>query len=423
VSPTPDCNIPAVPDALGQLPQWVGWLAVEGEGKRARLPNGTFTKEALRKQAKPHKLPINPHTGGLASVTNRRTWGTLSQATGAKHRFGLTGIGFVFTEDDAFGGVDLDDCRDPGTGEIKLWAQQIMRQLNSYTEVSPSQKGVKIFVRGAVPRNGNRAKHETGEVELYSRCRYFTVTGVHVAATPLTLEDRQTELAALHHQLFKGRNDHDSYVPHRRSRQSPIRDDELLDRARQARNGTAFTQLFDGAWKEAGYYSQSEADLALCCHLAFWTNNDPSRIDALFRQSGLVREKWDRQDYRERTIQTAIQQTEKRHPSSNTQHPTTPALTAGALETPDTQLLPAVPVGFRRDKSGVYKLRHDEQAGREQWICGPLEVLAYARSTKAEQWSKLLRFRDPEGTAHEWLFPLEMLATSALGKNDPVALD
>ncbi|MBC8236154.1 hypothetical protein H8E77_41940, partial [bacterium] len=55
--------------------------------------------------------------------------------------------------------------------------------------------------------------------------------------------------------------------------------------------------------------SHSEADLALCCLLTFWTGGDPDRIDKLFRQSGLYREKWEREDYRDDTINAALELT------------------------------------------------------------------------------------------------------------------
>lgn len=88
--------------------------------------------------------------------------------------------------------------------------------------------------------------------------------------------------------------------------QSRLTDDELLQRARNARNGVRFAALFDaGDWAEYG--SLSEADLALCNMLAFWSNGDVEQIDRLFRRSKLIREKWDRPDYAERTITAAVE--------------------------------------------------------------------------------------------------------------------
>jgi primase-polymerase (primpol)-like protein len=93
-----------------------------------------------------------------------------------------------------------------------------------------------------------------------------------------------------------------------RAKRSPssLGDQELLDKARRARNGTKVTTLFDcGDWQGL-YQSQSEADLALCSELAFWAGNDGNRIDGLFRQSRLFREKWERADYRDESISRAI---------------------------------------------------------------------------------------------------------------------
>ncbi|ELY66174.1 hypothetical protein C489_13498 [Natrinema versiforme JCM 10478] len=87
-------------------------------------------------------------------------------------------------------------------------------------------------------------------------------------------------------------------------------DEELLEKAMNASNGTKFERLWNG--NMAGYESQSEADMALCCLLAFWTGGDHTRVDQLFRQSGLLREKWDEvhyadgSTYGEKTIERAI---------------------------------------------------------------------------------------------------------------------
>jgi primase-polymerase (primpol)-like protein len=93
---------------------------------------------------------------------------------------GYGGIGFVFTPEDDLCGVDLDGCLDPETGEIEGWAQEIIEELDSYTEISPSGTGVHVLVRGTLPAGRNRK----GRFEAYDRGRYFTVTGRHLAGTP-----------------------------------------------------------------------------------------------------------------------------------------------------------------------------------------------------------------------------------------------
>jgi len=87
-----------------------------------------------------------------------------------------------------------------------------------------------------------------------------------------------------------------------------LSDQDLLEKARAATNGTRFAALYDGGdWQGAGYPSQSEADVALCGTIAFYTGPDHGRIDRLFRTSALMREKWNRNDYRNRTIVKALE--------------------------------------------------------------------------------------------------------------------
>jgi hypothetical protein len=294
-----------IPAELLFLPQWIAWWGVVGEGRRVHLPNGKWTG-VLKAQAKPHKLPIDPRTGGLASSTRPSTWSSIEDACVAVKKWSLTGIGIVFSDSDPYGGVDLDDCRDPNTGEIEPWGWEVIRALDSYTEVSPSGTGVHTIVRGKLPAGkGNQIVHGNGKVEMFSRARYFTVTGIHVDGTPAEIFNRQSELLTLHEKLFATRNTHHAGACSAPSSALEASDAELITRARQAQNGSKFELLWNGQW-EGDYPSQSEADLAFCCLLAFWTGKDRSRIDALFRRSGMMRKKWLRDNYREETMAKAI---------------------------------------------------------------------------------------------------------------------
>jgi primase-polymerase (primpol)-like protein len=128
-----------IPQDLKALCQWVAWWSVPGTGVPATLPNGRPTRP-LEARPKPHKLPVNAATGGLAMANNPATWCTYAQACEAVQRFGVTGVGFVFAPDGPYTGIDLDDCRDLPTGEIAPWARRILDSVASYTEVSPSGK-------------------------------------------------------------------------------------------------------------------------------------------------------------------------------------------------------------------------------------------------------------------------------------------
>ena len=121
--------------------------------------------------------------------------------------------------------------------------------------------------------------------------------------TPTTIEHRQEQLEAVLARFLPA--EHQCKTVHSPPQPVDLDDQELLDRAMQARNGADFGALWDGRWQDR-YGSQSEADLALCGLLAFWTGRDPDRIDRMFRASGLMRDKWLRDDYRTRTIDAAI---------------------------------------------------------------------------------------------------------------------
>jgi hypothetical protein len=202
-------------------------------------------------------------------------------------------------------GVDLDGCRANGSHEP--WADEIIRELDSYSELSPSSHGVHVMVKGELP-DGPRQKDLGGDhhgVGLYdaARGRYLTMTGCRIGDVGIIAE-RTRELERIHARLFPPKPKAKSNAKTCAS----VPDDELIDRARRARDGGKFNRLWDGRW-EGEYPSQSEADFALCQKLAFWTNRDATRIDALFRRSGLMRDKWNREDYRNVTIARAIEHT------------------------------------------------------------------------------------------------------------------
>ncbi len=242
------------------------------------------------------KVPYKPQrTAERAAVDDPTTWGSFSDARAAVEDGKADGAGVVLGS--GLVGIDLDQCRDLETGAIESWALAIVDFINSYTEISPSRRGLHILVHGSLPPGPRRR----GKIEMYAEGRYFTVTGNHVDGTPLMIEERTEQLARLHA---------DTFTPEPAAKPRPVDLDDatLLNRARAARNGPKFCALWDGDASE--YASQSEADLALCGILAFWTDKDAPRIDRMFRQSGLMRPKWDehRRDstYGERTISRAI---------------------------------------------------------------------------------------------------------------------
>jgi len=267
---------------MRNLQQWVCWRYEERNGE-------------------PTKVPYYPLGTKRADTTNPTTWAKFTDAVAACRKHGYDGIGFVFTKDDPFCGIDLDGCRDPETGEIEPWAQEIIQDISSYTEISPSGTGLHILVRGELPDGRNRK----GKIEMYHRGRYFTVTGRHLEDTPRTIEPRQEQLLALRRRALGEPPSADGQkTPHPQT-DTELSDQEIIEKATEAENGEKFRRLWNG--DKSDYASGSEADQALCSLLAFWTGPEPERIDALFRQTGLYRKKWDRADYRNRTISKSLE--------------------------------------------------------------------------------------------------------------------
>ena len=280
-------NADEIPADLRDRPQWVLWRWMERDGK--------WTKP-----------PFRPD-GTFADSSDRSTWVPFSEALAAYQAGNFDGIGYVTTTEDGIAGVDLDHCRDTETGDIDSWALAIVQRLDSYTEVSPSGTGLRIFLQAKLPPQDRKL----GNFECYEQGRYLTVTGQHLDGTPTAIESRQVEMEAVHAEVFAERR------RRRKTQAAPtpsnpvdLGDGEVLRRAFTAKNGDAVRALFHGDTSAYGG-DHSAADLALCSHLAFWAGGEPGRIDRLFRASALIRPKWDEprgtQTYGERTIALALE--------------------------------------------------------------------------------------------------------------------
>lgn len=277
-----------VPAALRERPQWVCWRYITRAGKQT-------------------KCPISPRGGGRADSTDPATWAPFDEAVAAWRSGGYAGVGFVFAPDDPFCGIDLDGCIDDA-GVIVPTAREIIGALDSYTEVSPSGRGVKIFIVGKKADDARcRSKAIEGfkEVEIYDRARFFTVTGQHVTGTPVDVMERQAALDALCSRLRPTDATTDQAV--RPSIPATADDEQIIARARRAANSAKFAALFDRGDTSAYGGDESAADEALCCLLAFYTR-DPAQIERIVSRSALgARDKWQaRPDYRARTVSAAL---------------------------------------------------------------------------------------------------------------------
>ena len=261
-----------VPSELKQQNQWVNWAYIR------------------KKEGQMAKIPLDPKTAGWANVANPSTWSSFDTAVQrAQTDPWVNGIGYVFTSSDPFTGVDFDHCRNPETGEIDPLVLARITALDSYAEISASGEGVHVIVRAALSGQGCRK----GFVELYDCARFFIVTGNHINGFPMTVNERQSEIDALQKQLFLPKTAR--AVPVCRQQSLVLDDDVLIARILESRQGEKFERLQGGNWSD--YDSQSEADLALCAILSFWTQ-DNVQIDRIFRTTALFRAKWDEVHHR-----------------------------------------------------------------------------------------------------------------------------
>jgi primase-polymerase (primpol)-like protein len=147
-------NLDCLPEELRQRPQWVVWKLEKRLG-----------------EDKPTKMPYIAGGVGRADTTDLMTWRSFEEAVQALETGRYNGIGFVFSSGDRYAGVDLDDCRDPESGELEEWAEKIVEAFGGYAEISQSGTGVHIIVKGKAPNK------KRGKVEAYSSERYFAMTG------------------------------------------------------------------------------------------------------------------------------------------------------------------------------------------------------------------------------------------------------
>jgi len=280
----------ALPSEMTKRDHWIVWKVDTRNGKET-------------------KIPISPHTRQFGKTDDPQTWATYEKASKLVNKKPQKyGLGFVFTEDDPIVGIDLDHVREPETGRVTdERAKDIINTLDSYTEISPSGDGYHVIVKGRMPSGRNRK----GEIEMYDSGRFFTVTGNRVPGTEPEVKNRDSPLRVIHNEyLRESMTQQTQSTTNVGDPEIELDDNEVLKKAKNSKSGKKFEALWNGI--TSGYDSHSEADLALCSYLAFWTGGDKNQMDDLFRKSGLMRPKWDNQHasdgdtYGDLTIQKAI---------------------------------------------------------------------------------------------------------------------
>lgn len=273
------------PPELCAIPRWVAWKL------------GDTNPDTGRRRKVPINLNAQPGERNFASTNNPRHFVAFDVAAAALERgkFGTAGIGFVFTDDDPYCFIDLDDCLSP-SGSLTPEAAAVAELMTgTYAEVSQSGKGLHYV---CIAKLGNKVS--TGAIDIYPHGQYCAMTGnTYGGLNPVI--DKQAEVEKLAALLRRGTaapvNPPPSVCSSSNGGAMALGDSELLNLARNAKNGALFSRLFDAGDTSGHGNDSSRADNALLMLLLYWTTGDRDRVDALFRQSALMREKWDEKHY------------------------------------------------------------------------------------------------------------------------------
>ena len=278
-----------VPNDLKVLKRWVGFKVEKGEdGKTA-------------------KRPYNPLTGVWAKVNDDLTWSTFNIALSGCVKYNFDGIGFILGN--GIFGVDLDNHPDKDghyamtDDEFQELVDEFVNALDSYSELSQSKKGVHIICSGALPEGARRKKDVP--IEMYDCGRFFAFTGYTIHNTPIN--NREKEIVPLWEKyLYTPRSEIGPSFSVADNCKLDMSDEEVIRKALESKSGEMFYKYYhDGDLSQNGG-DHSSADVSFCNMLAFWCNRDKAQMDRIFRNSALMRDKWDEyrggQTYGEITI-------------------------------------------------------------------------------------------------------------------------
>ena len=267
-----------IPEELKQLPQWV-----------------------CRKE----KIPFNPVTGSPAKAGQPTTWARFENAVNAYENGGYDGIGFEFNKNGVVG-IDLDHVI-ADDGSLSTEAVEIVAMLDSYTEYSPSGKGLHIFVKGNIPVDGRKK----GFIEMYKAKRYFTVTG-NVYGKLKPINERPEEVIQIFNEYFTKSVSVNLTMEANidNSCSSTGKDYLSIGLSKDA----VFKALWNDEYQSEKCTSESEADLALMGKLLYWCSGNADVAIEAFKGSPYAKGKDDnhtakieRSDYLQRTVKKAMQ--------------------------------------------------------------------------------------------------------------------
>jgi hypothetical protein len=286
----------SVPLDLKSLPRWVTW-------KLEKVKNNDGK---TRETKVPYQL-----SGRKAESDDPVTWATFNEVKHCVPRK-TDGAGFVFNGDGIIG-IDLDHCFDKN-GNIDPLFREIVENLRSYSEISPSGTGLHIFIKCKERpyEKGRRKKLSDGTdrgLEIYSEKRFFTVTGTPYNGSGNKIIEYPAEtIRSLCNAIL------DTDQPSKPS--GPKTDEEIIEIMKKSKNGFKIGLLLDGKWQNIQdkdrrciYPSPSEADGDLSMHLAYYTGKNAGQMKRIMLSSKMYRPDWFPSKL-DTTIATAIEKCE-----------------------------------------------------------------------------------------------------------------
>lgn len=265
-----------IPKDLIKYPNWVNWQFKDVNGRKT-------------------KCPINPNTGKMAKSNDSTTWSTFAKAF--SNSFSFDGVGFVFSENDPFVGIDIDHCIRKENGIIEPYAEEIIRECNSYTEISPSGTGIHIIGIGNLQNSSGK---RCAKIEMYTKQRFFTVTG-KVYGEYKKVNNIQHVIEKIEKKYFQNRNTIKKEVSQEQlefSHEAPTEDDMIFleNILFKQKNGDVLQKIYEG---ENPLYEgdRSRNDLYFCNQICWANGNDLAMADRIFRSSARMRDKWDKKHF------------------------------------------------------------------------------------------------------------------------------
>jgi len=273
-----------------------------------------------RKPGKMDKFPVNCATGEVVSAHDPKYWVDAQTACNTSSLWGTGfGVAFVFTDDDPFFFVDIDNCLVNGAW-TPLAVELCQRFAGAAIEVSQSGSGLHIIGRVAdAPEHA--CKNVPLGLECYTEERFVALTGTNATGSAETSHDVAFNTTVAQYFPITSTNAGSSaqWTAGHVEGSYPIPDDEVLIRkmlSKESANAAFGTKCPPSAlWSrnvpelakffpdEDREFDESSADAALAQHLSFWTGNDCELIERLMRQSALARRKWDKhKSYMFRTV-------------------------------------------------------------------------------------------------------------------------